>query len=347
MMLHQFANQHQSRDFPVRKYAFLLLVFIFAGASAALGQCEKATIDSASVDKDSGRVSVGFSQPLAASNPSGVLWTVLDASAQSVVQIDARSIKYHAPDPYSKPSSATFELKTTVVPDHTYLVTAANLLFDECPSNKPTTAFSKVTVAKGTETAKKSILPFTFSATKGRDDSDLYFSGLIQGAEGTKASYTADIKTQVQVPVKSASTSGNNKFRAGWWFVPNFDFKASTDPKADGNSVNIGTSLTHGFLLPNTLFTWDELTPGYAVESDKQFRAINTLSSLRTDVLMRGFGSGQLQLYTQPFFLLVAGGNTRSPVPGAFPGGIVRPGAGLHVYLNLFKASKPGRQAFV
>ena len=32
---------------------------------------------------------------------------------------------------------------------------------------------------------------------------------------------------------------------------------------------------------------------------------------------------------------------------GAYAGGIVRPTAGLHVYLNLFKQASPGRQAFV
>ena len=37
----------------------------------------------------------------------------------------------------------------------------------------------------------------------------------------------------------------------------------------------------------------------------------------------------------------------KSPVSGAYAGGIARPSAGVHVYLNFFKAATPGRQAFV
>jgi hypothetical protein len=326
---------------------FILAAMLVVQARPAFAQCEKATIDSASADPASARVSLAFSQPLADSTASGVVLTVLDANSQAVVMLDANSIQYHSPDQPSKPSSVTFTLKATVAAVHTYFVTAVNLVFDNCPSDKPVTAFSKLIVGKKGEVDKRRPLPFTFSATKGRDDSDLYVSGMIQGAEGTKASYTGDIKAQVQVPIKSATTLGNNRFRAGWWIVPSFDFKASTDPKSDGDCVTIATALTHGFRLPSDLFTWDELAPGFAIESDKQFRAINSLATLRTDLLMRGFGSGNLQLYVQPFFMLAAGDNSRRPLAGAFPGGVVRPAAGLHIYLNLFKAPKPGRKAFI
>src|SRR6267154_2105868 len=123
----------------MKNCVLLTIGFIFFLAPVAFGQCEKASIDSASVDKDSGRVTVGFSQPLATSSPSGIVWTVLDASSQSVIQVDLKSITYHVPDQYSKPSSATFQLKTAVVADHAYVVTATNLLYDNCPSNKPST----------------------------------------------------------------------------------------------------------------------------------------------------------------------------------------------------------------
>ncbi|MGB2678059.1 MAG: hypothetical protein WAN12_13330 [Candidatus Acidiferrum sp.] len=283
--------------------------------------------------------------PLASPTPSGVLWTVVDANSRSIVAIRESTIEYHVPDQYSKPSTATFTLETPVDAAHTYFVTVLNLQYDNCPAGTPSSAAAKLSLGQPPE--KKRLLPFTFSATKGRDDSDLYLSGLIQGAHEAKASYTADVKAQFQVPIKNASTGANNRFRAGWWFVPSYDFKASTDPKMDGNSVTAAAAITHGLSLSNELVPWNELAPAFALESDKQYRAINSVANLRTDFLMRGFGSGQLQLYMQPFFVLVAGGNTRAPSAAAYPGAIVRPAAGLHAYVNLFKTSKPGRMAFI
>src|SRR6202021_2409720 len=332
---------------PMKLGIILAICATFGYAPVAFAQCEKAGIDSASLNTDTGSVSIGLNEPLATPAPGDILWTVLDGSSQSVVQIDPSTVQYHVADRYSKPTSATFQLKTNVDPKHAYFVTALNLRYDKCPSTTPSTAFSKLEVAKAAEVTKKSAVPFTISATKGRDDSDFYLSGLVEGADGSKASYTADIKAQLQLPIRSAATNGNNKFRAGWWFVPSYDFKASTNPKSDGNSVTAAAGITHGFLLPGTLFTWNETAPAFALESDKQYKAINSLARLPTDFLMQAFGSGQLQLYLQPFFVLVVGGNARSPVAGAFPGSIARPGAGLHVYLNLFKASKPGRTAFI
>lgn len=330
----------------MKRLVLILLGLSIIGFPAAYGQCEKAKIDSASIGKPSGRVSIGFSLPFASPTPTGIGWTVLDATSQALVSIVPDSIKYYSADQYSTPTSATFQLATPVDDKHSYLVTATNAIFEGCPPGKPATVFAQLAVAQDSA-KKKPSGPFTITATKGRDDSDLYLAGLLQGADGTKASYTADIKLQIQVPIKSAATGRDNKFRAGWWFVPSYDFKASTAPKSDGNSVTATAAVAHGFRLPGSFFTWDEVLPGFVVESDKQYKAINTLASLRSDVLVRTFGSGNLQLDLQPFFLLVAGENARTPLAAAYPGGVVRPGAGIHTYLNLFKSSKPGRRAFV
>jgi hypothetical protein len=331
----------------MKLFRMMLAFVIFMQVPSAFGQCEKANFDHVQFLLDTQHLSVAFTMGLDSSFIRGILWTVLDANSQSIIQVDSSTFAYPNPDKYSPPNSIEFQLKSAIDPTHTYFVTALNVRYFNCPPATPSTAFAKLVMVQAKGDEKKPAIPFTITATKGRDDSDLYLSGLVQGADGMKASYTADIKAQFQLPIKRAATGANNKFRGGWWFVPSFDFKASTDPKSDGNSVTIAAALTHGFKLPSKVFTWNEIAPAFALESDKQYRAINTLAHLRTDFLMRGFGSGQLQLSLQPFFLLDAGGNVRSPLAGSFPGGIVRPGAGIHVYLNLFKLTKAGRIAFV
>ena len=330
----------------------LLLTVMSLFPSLCIGQCEKANIDSASIDPQSKRVSVGFNWPMETAGTANIIWTVLDGTSQKAIPIKS-SVEYHAEN-NSKISSAAFNLEKTDSVDvtHKYFITALNLNFGACKPKAPTTAFSELkVVGTGDKTPQpsSSVLGFTFGKAKGRDDSDLYLSGLIDGADGQKASYTADIKFQVQVPLNGNSEENayGNRVSKGWWLVPSYDFKASTNPKSDGNSVTAALALTRGFKLPSTWVTLSEIAPAFLVESDKQYKAINNLFRLREDFVVRVVGSGMLQFYSQVFLGLETGGNARSPVAGAFPGQITRPLTGVHAYLNLFHSTKPGRIAFI
>ena len=84
----------------------------------------------------------------------------------------------------------------------------------------------------------------------------------------------------------------------------------------------MGMAFPFGRPLDTRTFTWVDLEPAIQGESDKQFSDINTIFRFRSYFLMRVFGSGRLQLLPQPFLGLETGGNVRSPVSGAYPGGI-------------------------
>lgn len=329
--------------------SLLLAPFVFGK-----DQCDKAGIDHSSWDPKSGIVSAAFKVPIM--TPAGgdhVLWSVFDQTDGKAVPIGPDTIQYArtSSNPPTESTSVTFQ--AALDPKHKYIVSAVNLQFKGCPNSASVMAFSKIDIKEEKTPAAQPTQPtvkaFAFSSAKGRDDADLYLAGLVNGAEGTKASYTADIKAQFRYLLSSASSGGDehNKFRSGIWFVPNFDLKASTDPKADGNSVSMGMAFPFGHPLNSQTVTWMDLEPGAQGESDKQFRDINTIFRFRSYFLVRNFGSGRLQFLPQPYLGFEAGGNVKSPVSGAYAGGIARPSAGVHVYLNFFKAATPGRQAFV
>jgi hypothetical protein len=327
---------------------------LLATSVLAKDQCDKAGIDHAGWDEKNGVVSAAFKVPIKTPEKDDhVLWSVFDQTAGSVVPVTTHAIEYSrtSTNPSTESTSVTFQ--ASLNHDHKYLVSAINLQFKGCPDSASVMAFSKIDIKKpgvtpAVEPAAAGVKAFAISPAKGRDDADLYIAGLVNGATGTKASYTADIKAQFRYLVSKSSSGGDeHKFRSGIWFVPNFDLKASTDPKADGNSVTMGAALPSGHPLNNQTVTWVDLEPGVQGESDKQFRDINTVFRFRSYFLVRNFGSGRLQFLPQPYLGFEAGGNVKSPVSGAYAGGIARPSAGVHVYLNFFKAATPGRQAFV
>ena len=334
-----------------------LLLFgtlLLVSRAVAKDRCDKAGIDNSTWDPKSGVLSVAFKVPIMTpANGDNVLWSVFDQTDGKAVAIDSGSVEYARTSSNLPTDFTSVIFRASLDGTHKYLVSAVNLKFKQCPNSASVIAFSKVSIKTAAATSTKPtasmVKAFAISSAKGRDDADLYLAGLISGAEGTKASYTADIKAQFRYLLTNASSGGeeHNKFRSSLWFVPNFDLKASTDPKADGNSVTMGMAFPFGRPLNTKTFTWVDLEPAIQGESDKQFSDINTIFRFRSYILMRVFGNGRLQLLPQPFLGLETGGNMRSPVSGAYPGGIARPSAGLHVYLNFFKSSAPGRQAFI
>lgn len=335
---------------------FLTLVASFLLTTSALGkdQCDKAGIDHATGDEKTGLVSAAFKVPIATpTKDDHVLWSVFDQTTGQTVPISPNTIEYArtSTNPPTESTSVTFG--ASLEHAHKYLVSAVNLRFKGCSKSASVMAFSKIDMKEETTPVAKpsqsGIKAFAISPAKGRDDADLYLAGLVNGAVGTKASYTADIKAQFRYLISKASSGDeeHNKFRSGVWFVPNFDLKASTDPKADGNSVSMGMAFPFGRPLSNQSIRWVDLEPGVQGESDKQFRDINTIFRFRSYFLVRNFGSGRLQFLPQPYLGFEVGDNVKSPVSRAYVGGIARPSAGVHVYLNFFKAATPGRQAFV
>ena len=184
---------------------------------------------------------------------------------------------------------------------------------------------------------------FTKSPAKGREDSNVYLSGQIEGAKGSAPQISADVK--LESPFDTATFFHE--------IGPYFNLKASTSDDADANSMNFGLKLRHAFLVPVRLkkgttqladkqplltsVVW-ELTPGF--ESDRRFDNVNTMLGTRFIFVPRVFGNSS-RIYFQPFVGFEVGRNLKSPVVEAEDRGIARGTVGGSLYLNLMpKADK-------
>jgi hypothetical protein len=184
------------------------------------------------------------------------------------------------------------------------------------------------------------------SPSKGRNDSNVYLSGEIDGAHGAKTQFSTD--TKLDLP-----HSTNGLFGEVGLF---FDLKASTAKSADADSMDFGVKLRTGHIFHRRLdpdgrfhvpdkriitgITFD-LMPG--IESDRRFRNINTLLGLKLSFVTnstRIFGQtlGNA-IYLQPFIGYEIGRNIKSPVDAAQGRGVSRGTAGASLYVNL----TPGR----
>jgi hypothetical protein len=164
------------------------------------------------------------------------------------------------------------------------------------------------------------------------------------------ASYTADIKTQLDYILTQASDETPELA-----VLPYFDFTASTNPKRDGNSVTFGTALRIAWadqVVPlRFLDLYTMLEPGGAVQADPDFRVIEPLFRLPVYAIPRVLSKGPFVAYLQPTLGIEAGGSTKmpssadyAPVPAILPipGAIFRLFAGGSLYVNVNKKSKTG-----
>lgn len=329
--------------------------YLLAGCvlfAKAKDPCSAAGFQHSVWDPHTGTVSVSFKGPATTPIPAAsTRWSIFDRTDQVVLHIDAQTVEYHRVSPAPDTISTGVTFHAPLVGSHQYIVSAADIVFPGC--QKPVDNFATISIEPQPGPANppqsvKTAKAFALSDTKGRDDSDVYIAGLLNGAQGTEASYTADIKIQFHTILSQISSEGpNNKFRPNLWFVPSFDFKASTDPKADGNSVTMALAFPFGMRLPNKTFTFLNFEPTVLAESDKQFQDMNVIGRMRSYFLVKTLGSNRLQLTPQPFLGLEGGVNAKTPTTAAYPSNIARPNAGIHVYLNLFNSGDSGRQAFV
>jgi hypothetical protein len=236
--------------------------------------------------------------------------------------------------------------------DHEYRLFAPFLTFEGCsPKSVPEAAFTVTKKKAGTTVVGGTTPPkekpktdfFKKSASKGRDDSNVYLSGQIEGAKGGKPQFSSDIKLE-------------SPFDTAGFFQelgPYFNLKASTAKAADANSMNFGLKLRHAFpfkikTVPGTTRLADkqpilsgivwELTPGF--ESDRRFNNVNVLVGNKFVFVPRVLGNSN-RVYFQPFVGFEAGRNLKSPVNEAEDRAIARGTVGGSLYLNLMpKADK-------
>lgn len=214
------------------------------------------------------------------------------------------------------------------------------------------------------QTAQASSPPsYAMRASESKDDSNVFISGELNGAHKTSPAYSTDIKIKIPLALSQPQPS---------FF---FDLQASSSPKADPDSMDIGVELS-GFkkfnfrdegdpgALPRGGFTQPEgkscvtKTPtcqasekGFIfsridwaatakIESDREFNNTNFLGTGRLTLPFFPVNTRSTRWTFKLFGGIDAGKNLKSPAVLADGRGIMRPFAGASMFVGLFRRAK-------
>lgn len=296
----------------------------------------------------------GLTAPLADIQNAHPTWTIIDLSTNTFASVPTSEIV--APVPNSLPSVAELTPDFELDRKHSYLLTVKGI--PGCAGDEPLS--SKITIAatlppppardpNAVLANKPTGRYIVLTPSKTRTDSDIYISGLINGANHQKAAYTADVKAQLNYIIKTARPT------SGWSpelsIIPSFDFTASTNRASDGNSVTIGTFLR--VTSPASAPAWlrrEVFEPGFALQADKYFRAKSPLFRFPIYFTTPVVESGNTQFYAQPLVGLEVGAYSSLPAAKDYaaapavlpsPDTVLRPFAGVSAYYFVYSGQKP------
>jgi hypothetical protein len=221
-------------------------------------------------------------------------------------------------------------------PAHTYHLAAPNLIFDGCKPKKIPQVIVSFSKPPTSGIADKTDY-FPRSKAKGREDSNVYLSGDVEGAEGGSPQVSSDVKIDIPQGVKWGIFK-----RVG----PYFNLKASTSEEADANSLNFGAKISAPFNIGSELdpatqrpkkrllrgINW-HITGGF--ESDRRFDNVNVLMDHRVAFVPSGAGDNNT-IFFKPFVGFELGRNLNSPVAEAEDKMIARGYVGGSLYINLY-----------
>jgi hypothetical protein len=157
-------------------------------------------------------------------------------------------------------------------------------------------------------------------------DADVYIDGEMRGVRKKRVIFSTNIKLQ------KLTTKGD------WTYTPYGFFKlsASSDPKADPDSMNFGFNF--GYTINNHLF-WDNEVK---IESERDFENSNLIYSTRGVFTPAGValteksdGTPTSVIFFRPYIGAEIGKNLLSPVSAADGDGIARVLAGADLRINV------------
>lgn len=218
-------------------------------------------------------------------------------------------------------------------PNASYYVFAANLTFGgQRPKNLLQAKLKKEPSAGATPQ------PSTiFKPGKTRQDSNIYLAGEVTGASGTDAFTSADIK--IDVPLAPQLLWGRVHT-----FAPFFDLRASTNPKADPDSVNFGVRWSFPLLSRSVTRSAGGAAEGkfYSdlhwenagkIEADRDFTNVNVIWTSQFMAPLNFLNTRKTKIFLDPFVGTEVGGNIDSPVAKAKGQGLARIFTGASMYV--------------
>jgi hypothetical protein len=293
-------------------------------------------------------VTVLISDPIPPEQP-GAKWTIYDTTEGTSISVN---VSTYTPVKGSNPAyggSANIVPQRPLQIDHVYYLVVNGLVFLDC-QGAPKSLAPVVVQTKRPKDASKD---FVFSVAKGREDSDFYFAPTIDGASGTKASYTLDTKFQFRKSLLPAQFGSNVAYHPAIYFIPGWDVKISSNPKEDGNSVNFVVPLEIvAPVSPNKFPLLSRFVPavisqlGFVAEADKKFHDVNGIFSDAEYFVLRSFGGELLSVIPEPVVGVETGSNLKAQSAGTYPESILRADVGLHLGMNLFQGATKKKPLF-
>ena len=200
---------------------------------------------------------------------------------------------------------------------------------------------------------------YAMRESESKEDSNVYISGELNGAHKTSPAYSTDIKIKIPLALSQPQPS---------FF---FDLQASSSPKADPDSMDIGVELsgfkkfekdanalpTGGFTQPDgkacvtktptcqanekgRIFSRIDWAATVKIESDREFDNTNLLGTGRLTFPFSPVNRRSTRWMFKLFGGLDAGKNLKSPAVLADGRGIMRPFAGASMFVGLFRRAK-------
>jgi hypothetical protein len=255
------------------------------------------------------------------------LWTLADLSSRPVKDISVVKVESDNRDNNPTFASIVLTIAEPLTAGHVYRLAALNLTILGCtPEDKAT---SDITFLKPTTTRPSTASFFPRSKSQGRDDSNVYLQGGIEGARGSKTQFSSDIK--IDIPYELHTSRGTA-------IGPYFNLKASTASGADANSLSTGAKLSTIVGRWNSGFVRNLIwSPNIGIEADRRFKNVNGVVGNNLYFVTAGNKETfKRQIYFQPFIGYEIGRNFNSPVAGAEGRGISRLSTGGSLYYTMF-----------
>ena len=185
------------------------------------------------------------------------------------------------------------------------------------------------------------------SPSTGRDDSDFYFAPTLDGATGSKASYTLD--TKVQYRRLWLHLNSERTLRIGRESVSSLEStlrSAATPSKTPTlrrlrfpwtilTIVNPVSFPRLAKVLPSVISQ-----PGFVAEADKRFHDINGIFRESEYFVLHGLSAGPVTIVTEPMIGVEKGANWKAQQADTYPDAILRADLGLRVVATIFQPSK-------
>lgn len=312
-------------------------------------------IDRVDYNDQKARLEIRFSKKIAKQDldraPKGT-WVLVDIM-QSAIERPVYVIR----DPERsdhRPAEANEEFATVYLylsqrlkPVHAYRLFQSSMTFKGCKPDDPLEAKVKAKEAAAPNPAQSPAPApksekgnfFNRSKSKGKEDSNFYLNGQIEGAKGSDTQFSADIKIDQPFDTRTFFDE----------IGPFFNLKASTANDADANSTSFGAKLRHSYNIsrradPNTHEFIEpdrrvltglvfDLLPGF--EADRRYKNVNAVLGTKLYLIPRVIGKANIT-YFQPYLGYEIGRNLKSPVAEAEHRGISRGMVGGSLYVNLF-----------